>query len=283
MESLGKRFEEARKRKGVSLREAAEATKLRTDYLAGFENDDFDIGVPEIYVRGFIKLYARYLGFDLAEVKKDVSVIMRRQGASPKASPEAEGGASRFEEEDRPSGPSFGRIPGIPERQPTPERRPVERPPTMDRRETDFTDEPETEIDKALYVRIGAGVLGVFVLGMLLVILLRIIFSGGPSDQVARGDDLDERAAVVEAPGNDSLLIRATGRTEVVIQRAGASAREAPIWRRIMEEGDVFEREIPEDVDVIARAIENLEIERRGERIRFNETGARRLAIDRRD
>jgi len=283
MESLGKRFEEARKRKGVSLREAAEATKLRTDYLAGFENDDFEIGVPEIYVRGFIKLYARYLGMDLAEIQKEISVLLKRQGSTPQTPAEVKGGSSRFEDEVAPTGPSFGRIPGRPNRSPEPARKAVERPPAMDRKETDFADEPEIVMDKALYVKIGAGALGVLVLGMLLIILIRIIFSGGSPDRVAGGDEAPDRAAVVEAPGDDTLLIRAVGRTEVVIQRAGASVREAPIWRKIMEPGEVFEREIPDDVDVIARAIENLEIERRGERIRFNETGARRLAIDRRD
>ena len=35
MQSIGERLEEARKRKGISLREAAEATKIRSDFLRG--------------------------------------------------------------------------------------------------------------------------------------------------------------------------------------------------------------------------------------------------------
>ncbi len=61
MQSIGERLEEARKRKGLSIREAAEATKIRGDYLHKFENNQFDIKLPEIYVRGFLRTYANFL------------------------------------------------------------------------------------------------------------------------------------------------------------------------------------------------------------------------------
>lgn len=61
MQTIGERLEEARKRKGISIREAAEATKIRGDYLHKFESNQFDIKLPEIYVRGFIRLYAVFL------------------------------------------------------------------------------------------------------------------------------------------------------------------------------------------------------------------------------
>jgi transcriptional regulator with XRE-family HTH domain len=61
MQSIGERLEEARKRKGISIREAAEATKIRSDYLHKFESNQFDIKLPEIYVRGFLRTYANFL------------------------------------------------------------------------------------------------------------------------------------------------------------------------------------------------------------------------------
>jgi len=61
MQSIGERLEEARKRKGISIREAAEATKIRGDYLHKFESNQFDIKLPEIYVRGFLRSYANFL------------------------------------------------------------------------------------------------------------------------------------------------------------------------------------------------------------------------------
>ena len=61
MQSIGERLEEARKRKGISLREAAEATKIRSDFLGYIEQNKMDFSLPEIYKRGFLKNYARYL------------------------------------------------------------------------------------------------------------------------------------------------------------------------------------------------------------------------------
>jgi cytoskeleton protein RodZ len=61
MQSIGERLEEARKRKGISIREAAESTKIRGEYLHKFESNQFDIKLPEIYVRGFLRTYANYL------------------------------------------------------------------------------------------------------------------------------------------------------------------------------------------------------------------------------
>ena len=61
MQTIGERLEEARKRKGISIREAAEATKIRGDYLHKYESNQFDIKLPEIYVRGFLRTYATYL------------------------------------------------------------------------------------------------------------------------------------------------------------------------------------------------------------------------------
>ena len=42
MQSIGERLEEARKRKGISLREAAEATKIRSDFLGYIEQNKMD-------------------------------------------------------------------------------------------------------------------------------------------------------------------------------------------------------------------------------------------------
>ena len=61
MQTIGERLEEARKRKGISIREAAEATKIRGDYLHKFESNQFDIKLPDIYIRGFLRIYSNFL------------------------------------------------------------------------------------------------------------------------------------------------------------------------------------------------------------------------------
>jgi len=62
--AIGQKLEEARNRKGISIREASESTKIRGDYLTSFEAGQFGINLPDVYLRGFIKVYARYLGID---------------------------------------------------------------------------------------------------------------------------------------------------------------------------------------------------------------------------
>ncbi|MEC8219442.1 MAG: helix-turn-helix domain-containing protein, partial [Verrucomicrobiota bacterium] len=71
MQSIGERLEEARKRKGISLREAAEATKIRSDFLGYIEQNKMDFSLPEIYKRGFLKNYARYLKLDYDKIMTD--------------------------------------------------------------------------------------------------------------------------------------------------------------------------------------------------------------------
>lgn len=84
MQTLGERLEEARKRKGLSIREAAEATKIRGDYLQKFEANSFDFDLPPLYIRGFLRTYAKYLEFDPARVLTEFDTMMADQGRAPR-------------------------------------------------------------------------------------------------------------------------------------------------------------------------------------------------------
>jgi cytoskeleton protein RodZ len=75
MQTIGERLEEARKRKGISLREAAEATKIRGDYLHKFESNQYDINLPEIYVRGFLRTYANFLKLSVDKITADFTAL----------------------------------------------------------------------------------------------------------------------------------------------------------------------------------------------------------------
>jgi cytoskeleton protein RodZ len=80
MQTIGERLEEARKRKGISIREAAEHTKIRGDYLQKFEGNSLDIDLPPLYIRGFIRTYARYLELDPERLVNDVDAALARDG-----------------------------------------------------------------------------------------------------------------------------------------------------------------------------------------------------------
>ena len=73
MQTIGERLEEARKRKGISIREAAEATKIRGDYLQKFESNQFDLNLAEIYVRGFLRGYAQFLKLPAEKLVNDLN------------------------------------------------------------------------------------------------------------------------------------------------------------------------------------------------------------------
>lgn len=77
MQTIGERFEEARKKKGISIREAAEATKIRGDYLQKFESNQFDIGLTEIYTRGFLRNYATFLKLPADRLLNDYAALGR--------------------------------------------------------------------------------------------------------------------------------------------------------------------------------------------------------------
>lgn len=83
MQSIGERLEEARKRKGISIREAAEATKIRGDYLHKFESNQYDIRLPEIYVRGFLRSYSNFLRVPADKIIADYNAL--HHGVEPKS------------------------------------------------------------------------------------------------------------------------------------------------------------------------------------------------------
>lgn len=77
MQTIGERLEEARKKKGISIREAAESTKIRGDFLQKFESNHFDIGLTEIYTRGFLRTYANFLKVPADRIINDYAALGR--------------------------------------------------------------------------------------------------------------------------------------------------------------------------------------------------------------
>lgn len=84
MQTIGERLEEARKRKGISVREAAEATKIRSDYLQKFEANAFDIDLPPLYIRGFVRSYARFLDLDQDRFIAEYDSVAAAEGRAPR-------------------------------------------------------------------------------------------------------------------------------------------------------------------------------------------------------
>jgi cytoskeleton protein RodZ len=64
MSALGDEFRSAREARGLTLSDVAEQIHIRSVYLNAIENEDWQsIGAP-VYVRGFIRTYARFLALE---------------------------------------------------------------------------------------------------------------------------------------------------------------------------------------------------------------------------
>lgn len=64
MATLGQQLKAAREAKGVSEYDAGIATKILTRVIVAMESDDFSGMAAPTYAKGFIRLYADYLGID---------------------------------------------------------------------------------------------------------------------------------------------------------------------------------------------------------------------------
>ncbi|HBT46387.1 MAG TPA: hypothetical protein DEA73_00680 [Peptococcaceae bacterium] len=72
MGRIGEELRRAREEKGITLREAEEATKIRLKYLDALEKGDFHQFPGRVYAIGFLRSYARYLGLDPQELVEEL-------------------------------------------------------------------------------------------------------------------------------------------------------------------------------------------------------------------
>ncbi|MEY2600917.1 MAG: hypothetical protein QOJ36_236 [Verrucomicrobiota bacterium] len=80
IEGLGKKFQDARLARGLTLDEAARLTKIRPSRLAEIEADDFSQFPSLAYAKGFLQIYGKFLDVDVTpyldvfETSRDVTV-----------------------------------------------------------------------------------------------------------------------------------------------------------------------------------------------------------------
>ena len=86
MRELGIFLRQAREERQMTLAKAADRTKIRQAYLEAIEAGDLS-SLPEdlVYVRGFVRIYAKVLGID-----PDLAAKMFDEGKFPQEEPIAE-------------------------------------------------------------------------------------------------------------------------------------------------------------------------------------------------
>ena len=66
IEGLGRKFQEARKARNLSLEESARLTRIRQSRLAEIEADDFSNFPSLAYAKGFLQIYGKFLEVDVS-------------------------------------------------------------------------------------------------------------------------------------------------------------------------------------------------------------------------
>lgn len=64
-DTIGQRLQQERAARRLTLEQAAQATRIRIPYLEALERDDFTAMPSPVQGRGFLRLYAGYLGLDV--------------------------------------------------------------------------------------------------------------------------------------------------------------------------------------------------------------------------
>ncbi len=72
MESIGPQLKQAREAKGISIEQAQKDTRIHSKILKALEEDRInEVASGPIYIKGFIKKYADYLGLDGASLAEE--------------------------------------------------------------------------------------------------------------------------------------------------------------------------------------------------------------------
>lgn len=260
MQTIGERLEEARKKKGVSIREAAEATKIRGDYLQKFESNQFDIGLTEIYTRGFLRTYASFLKVPPDRIMSDYAALGRgdvrprqpnrevygRMDISVASANEAAERAGQSEQQPAQSDASAAR-----QQQPHyPRGTGTSLPSGID---------PATMYK---WMKIG----GVIVGFILLLIIAQIVYNSATSGSGA--------APAKVAPASPTIVLAALNTVQVRVQRANPDGSAAEtIFEGTLNRGETRRIDWPGELVVTASAAENLQFEVGGRRFPMGQTG----------
>lgn len=90
---MGQELREAREARGIKLETIEEETKIRRKYLIALESGKWDEIPGEVYVKGFLRTYANYLGLDgaaLVNRYKELSRVRVQAEAAQRARRQAE-------------------------------------------------------------------------------------------------------------------------------------------------------------------------------------------------
>ncbi len=83
MPLIGQTFRTAREKKKVTASQAAAATRMKVQLVEAMEREDFSKMAAPAYSKGFIKLYAEYLGVDPAPLLQEYMEVYAPRERTP--------------------------------------------------------------------------------------------------------------------------------------------------------------------------------------------------------
>jgi cytoskeleton protein RodZ len=103
MDTIGQQLKAARELKGVTASQAAAATHLKVQHVEALERDDYSRLAVPTYAKGFLRIYAEYLGLDPAPLLREYTArFVGQPVAAPAATPAAPADGSVFKSPRRP-------------------------------------------------------------------------------------------------------------------------------------------------------------------------------------
>lgn len=301
---IGERLEEARKRKGVSIREVAEATKIRGDYLLAMEDNSFDIPLPDIYIRGFLRNYARFLHLDTTKVLTDYEALVlgkanRTAASAVRASGQNSLGRVELPEDQEQPGDESGEKVVITE--PTEEddepeltfsfkkeTQPAGSPPPVRtlKSETSVMEQDSWNENKALYMKIGLVFMAILLVSMILVVMIQML--GGKGDSPEINPELAtsqttgvnspiEPDPIIQSSSADIITITATDSLTLIVEQTVDRKR---LYSGTLIDGETLSLEKDGPVSIRFSSGAAMRIEKDGQRYNIPQTGMGRTVIE---
>ena len=72
MPTVGEQLRQGREKQKLTIHQAAELTKIKSDHVRALESGQYDAFSAPVYIRGFVRTYARYLKLDEARLLADL-------------------------------------------------------------------------------------------------------------------------------------------------------------------------------------------------------------------
>lgn len=78
MASVAEQLRTAREAHGLSVHDVADITKIRTDHVRALEEGNYDVFVAPVYIRGFVRSYAKVLHLSEPAIMADLDHELSR-------------------------------------------------------------------------------------------------------------------------------------------------------------------------------------------------------------